>query len=110
MYKPTIVLYLGHKRALLILGIKTKRDIMEQNEQGQRNSAAKEFEESLDQLQHLLEEIEENQTDSQQTPKPKVDPIPQKQAVEESPKFDLAEWEDAVADIEQYFESKDKQA
>ncbi len=100
---------MGHKRALLILGIKTKRDIMEQNEQGQRNSAAKEFQESLDQLQRLLEEIEENQ-EEQQTAKPKVDPIPEKQAVEESPKFDLAEWEDAVADIEQYFESKDKQA
>ncbi|MGB3656109.1 MAG: hypothetical protein WBA41_33515 [Rivularia sp. (in: cyanobacteria)] len=83
--------------------------MMEHNEQGQRNSAAKEFQESLDQLQHLLEEIEENQTE-QQAPKPKVDPIPEKQAVEESPKFDLAQWEDAVADIEQYFESKDKQA
>lgn len=107
MYKPPIVLYFGHKCALLILGIKTKRDIMEQNEQGQRSNAAKDFQESLDQLQHLLEE---DQTEEQQKPELKIDRVPKKQVVEDSAGFDLADWEDAVADIEQYFESKDKQA
>lgn len=79
---------------------------MEQNEQEQRSSAAKEFQESLDQLQHLLEE---NPTEEQQTPESQVEKKAKKEADERSPRFDLAEWEDAVADIEQYFESKNKE-
>jgi hypothetical protein len=78
---------------------------MEHNEQGQRNSAAEEFQKSLDELQLLLEE---NQTEEQPVKELEVDRTPPKPPVEESPKFNLAEWEDAVADIEQYFESKDK--
>ncbi|MEM1394555.1 MAG: hypothetical protein AAF757_16980 [Cyanobacteria bacterium P01_D01_bin.116] len=79
---------------------------MEHNEQGHRNTAAEDFQKSLDQLQHLLEE---NQTEEQPEKELEVDNIELKPAVEESPKFNLAEWEDAVADIEQYFESKDKE-
>jgi hypothetical protein len=83
---------------------------MEQNEQGKRKGAAKEFEKefekSLDHLQHLLEE---NQTEEQLAPDLVVDSAQREEIVEESPIFDLAQWEDAVADIEQYFESKDKQ-
>ncbi|MEM6755189.1 MAG: hypothetical protein AAF630_19725 [Cyanobacteria bacterium P01_C01_bin.38] len=82
---------------------------MEHNEQGQRNSAEEDFQKCLDELQLLLEE---NQTEEQPieelSKKSKVDNTEPKQAVEESPKFNLAEWEDAVADIEQYFESKNK--
>lgn len=81
---------------------------MEHNEQP-RSSAEEEFQKSLDELQLLLEE---NQTEEQPLEKLRkdsvVDNIPTKPAVEEPPKFNLAEWEDAVADIEQYFESKDK--
>ncbi|MGB6297843.1 MAG: hypothetical protein WBF90_16900 [Rivularia sp. (in: cyanobacteria)] len=82
---------------------------MEHNEQGQRNSAEEEFQKSLDELQLLLEE---NQTEEQPVEELEkdlvVDNTKAKPAVEESPKFNLAEWEDAVADIEQYFESKNK--
>ncbi|MCJ8281031.1 MAG: hypothetical protein MJK14_14405 [Rivularia sp. ALOHA_DT_140] len=80
---------------------------MEHNQQEQRSSAAKDFQESLDQLQHILEE---NQTDEQSEKELKVDNISPKPPAEESPKFNLAEWEDAVADIDQYFESKDKES
>ncbi len=93
---------------------------MEHNEEGQRNSAAKDFQKSLDQLQNLLEK---NQTEEQ--PVKELEKELEKElkelekeleiantqlkaAAEESPKFDLAEWEDAVADIEQYFENKNK--
>ncbi len=82
---------------------------MEHNEQGQRNSAAEEFEKSLDELQLLLEENQTLDQPLQELEKQlEVDNTPPKPADEESPKFNLAEWEDAVADIEQYFESKDK--
>ncbi|MGD1911602.1 MAG: hypothetical protein ACFB2X_12285 [Rivularia sp. (in: cyanobacteria)] len=79
---------------------------MEQNEQEQRSSAAKEFQESLDQLQNLLEE---DPTVEQLVQEVEIDKAPQKQVVEDSLKFDLADWEDAVADIEQYFESKNQE-
>ncbi|MEO0934134.1 MAG: hypothetical protein AAFY21_10390 [Cyanobacteria bacterium J06641_2] len=95
-----------HPCALLTLGIITKQDIMEHNEQGQRDSAAEDFQKSLDELQHLLEE---NQTEEQPEKELKIDNTELKQPVEKAPKFNLAEWEDAVADIEQYFESKDKE-
>lgn len=75
---------------------------MEQNEAKQRNSVAKEFEESLDRLQHLLEE---DGAPEEQLEVKKSNTLP---SVEESLKFDLDDWEDAIADIEQYFESKDK--
>ena len=79
---------------------------MEQNEQGERNGAAKEFQESLDQLENLLEE---NKTEEQQAPESEDDRTSKQEAIEKSSGFDLADWEDAVADIEQYFESKNKQ-
>ncbi|MBF2016567.1 MAG: hypothetical protein IGS23_15480 [Rivularia sp. T60_A2020_040] len=78
---------------------------MEQNEQGKRQGAAKEFQEILEHLQHLLEE---DQTAEQIVPELAVDPILEEQTVEDSPIFDLADWEDAIADIEQYFQSKEK--
>ncbi|WP_414622868.1 hypothetical protein [Calothrix sp. CCY 0018] len=81
---------------------------MEHNEEGQRNSAAEEFQKSLDELQLLLEESQtEEQPEKELEKELEVDNTKAKPA-EESPKFNLAEWEDAVADIEQYFESKEK--
>lgn len=79
---------------------------MEHNQQGERNSAAEDFEKSLDQLQHLLEE---NQAEEQPSSELEAEKIPQKPEVKQPQKFDLAEWEDAVADIEQYFENKEKE-
>ncbi|MEM9924940.1 MAG: hypothetical protein AAF915_14495 [Cyanobacteria bacterium P01_D01_bin.50] len=79
---------------------------MEQNEQEQRSSAAKDFQDSLDQLQHLLEE---DPIEEQLVQEAKMDKATQKQVVEDSLKFDLADWEDAVADIEQYLESKNQE-
>ncbi|MEO1375619.1 MAG: hypothetical protein AAFW70_15150 [Cyanobacteria bacterium J06635_10] len=79
---------------------------MEQNEQEQRSSAAKEFQESLDHLQHLLEE---DLTEEQLLQKAEADRNLQKPVVEDSLGFDLADWEDAVADIEQYFENKNQE-
>lgn len=96
-----------HKCALLIQEITTKRDIMEQNEQGKPKGTAKEFEKSLEHVQNLLEE---NQIEQQIVPDLVVDSPQREQVVEDSPIFDLAEWEDAIADIEQYLETKDKQA
>ena len=93
---------------------------MEHNEQPQRSSAEEDFQKSLDQLQHLLEENQTEQQPVQELEKELEKELQElekeleiantqlKAAAEESPKFDLAEWEDAVADIEQYFESKNK--
>ena len=83
---------------------------MEHNEQSQRNGAAEDFQKSLDQLQHILEENQtEEQPEKESEVKNEVENTELQPEVEESPKFNLADWEDAVADIEQYFESKDKQ-
>ncbi|MEO1429728.1 MAG: hypothetical protein AAFS12_04070 [Cyanobacteria bacterium J06632_19] len=79
---------------------------MEHNQQGQRKVVAKEFQESLDQLQNLLEE---NQTKEKPEKELEIENNSQKPASEKPRKFDLAEWEDAIADIEQYFEKKNEQ-
>ena len=78
---------------------------MEHNQPGERSSAEEDCQKCLDELQLLLEE---NQTDEQPVKELEVDNTELKPPVEKAPKFNLAEWEDAVADIEQYFESKDK--
>lgn len=106
-----LYLYTWGKNSLINIRqkIKTKPDIMEHNEQPQRSSAEEEFQKSLDELQLLLEE---NQTEEQPVEELEkdlvVDNTKAKPAAEESPLFNLAEWEDAVADIEQYFENKNK--
>ncbi|AFY53091.1 hypothetical protein Riv7116_0493 [Rivularia sp. PCC 7116] len=79
---------------------------MEHNEQGQRDGVAKEFQESLDQLQNLLEE---NQTEEKPEKELTIKNNSQKPATKKPPKFDLADWEDAIADIEQYFDKKNEQ-
>ncbi|MEO1186566.1 MAG: hypothetical protein AAFX46_18605 [Cyanobacteria bacterium J06636_27] len=65
----------------MTLGIITKQDIMEHNEQGQRDSAAEDFQKSLDELQHLLEE---NQTEEQPEKELKIDNTELKQPVEKA--------------------------
>jgi hypothetical protein len=77
-------------------------NIMEQNQQENRLNAATEFQKSLDQLEDILQEDTEDETlvldsDSMAT-----------DIEEANTPIDLAAWEDAVADIERYFEEKGK--
>lgn len=71
--------------------------IMEPSHHQQRHTAAKYFQESLDQLQQILED---NQT---QEETPELDIV---EDLENSTAIDLAAFEDAVADIEQYLAQK----
>ncbi|MBF2066023.1 MAG: hypothetical protein IGS39_16615 [Calothrix sp. C42_A2020_038] len=85
---------------------------MEPNQQEQRLAANQDFLKSLNELEDILQEnlpqegvspYEINQTDNKkqitaQTSVSEPDEI----------KIDLAAWEDAVADIEKYLESKEK--
>lgn len=79
--------------------------MMEPNENNFRRSADQEFIESLHQLENILHE-----TDNQPEPKPDTQPTPDitqdlgNQG--DSSELDLAAWEDAVADIEQYLEKQ----
>ena len=78
---------------------------MEENQQEQRRTAAQAFEQSLEQLQNILQEdenAEEQKTESV------GDNTNNKQVADNSSGIDLAAWEDAVADIEQYLENKNK--
>ncbi len=81
---------------------------MKPNEQEQRSSAAKEFQESLDQLQNLLEE---NHTEEQLAQESEIseNKNPKNQVAEDSVGFYLTDWEEAVADIDKYFEGKNQQ-
>jgi hypothetical protein len=81
---------------------------MEQIQPEERRTAAKEFQESLEQLQQILQE---NVTEDEQTPElDKLDTgsTNQTEVTESFPGIDMAAFEDAVADIEQYMESKQK--
>ncbi|OKH54283.1 hypothetical protein NIES2101_07940 [Calothrix sp. HK-06] len=74
---------------------------MEPNQQEQRLAANQDFLKSLNELEDILQEnlLED------------LAPLPEEQIPTQSPdelNIDLAAWEDAVADIEQYFESKHK--
>ncbi|AKG20222.1 hypothetical protein [Calothrix sp. 336/3] len=72
---------------------------LEPNQQEQRRAALQEFLESLEQLEDILQE-EENEP----IPTP---PIVESHESKENPgAIDLAAWEDAVADIEQYMAKK----
>ena len=78
---------------------------MEENQQEHRRTAAQEFEQSLEQLHNILQEdenAEEQKTESL------GDNTNNKQVADNSSGIDLAAWEDAVADIEQYLENKHK--
>ncbi|MBD2446386.1 hypothetical protein H6G76_04265 [Nostoc sp. FACHB-152] len=75
---------------------------MEQNQHQQRSAANQEFQHSLDQLENILNdsltEDEETQTEE----------INDDELFNQLTDIDLAAFEDAVADIEQYLEEKTK--
>jgi hypothetical protein len=78
---------------------------MEPNQQEQRQAANEDFLKALNELEGILQEnldIEEEIV-SEVEIKPHETPT-----LEPELKIDLAAWEDAVADIEQYFESREK--
>ena len=79
--------------------------IMEQIQPEERRAAAKEFQESLEQLQQILQE---NATEDEQTPELDTGTTNQTEVAESFAGIDMAAFEDAVADIEQYMESKQK--
>jgi predicted component of type VI protein secretion system len=80
---------------------------MEQSQNKHRHSAAKEFLQSLDQLEGILQE---NTTEDEavETSQLHTDSANDAQLVENLTEIDLEAFEDAVADIEQYFEEKKK--
>ncbi|OCQ89955.1 hypothetical protein BCD64_18630 [Nostoc sp. MBR 210] len=75
---------------------------MEQNDHQQRRAANQEFEQSLNQLEGILQPglTEEDETQIEE-------PIDIELA-DDLTEIDLAAFEDAVADIEQYLEEKTK--
>ncbi|MBD2493846.1 hypothetical protein H6G75_05825 [Nostoc sp. FACHB-280] len=75
---------------------------MEQNDHQQRRAANQEFEQSLNQLEGILQQglTEEDETQIEE-------PIDIELA-DDLTEIDLAAFEDAVADIEQYLEEKTK--
>lgn len=68
---------------------------MEQNQDSDRRAADQKFQESLEQLEDIL------QTKSPEESK--------KAKLADTTEIDLAEFEDAVADIEAYFDQKGKE-
>ncbi|MBD2432881.1 MULTISPECIES: hypothetical protein [Fischerella] len=78
---------------------------MEQNQHEQRRAADQEFQKSLDQLQQILQD---DSTQTEETPQSPSDYEGDRQIAETSSIIDLDVWEDAVADIEQYLQQKGK--
>ena len=78
---------------------------MEENQQEQRRTAAQEFEQSLEELQNMLQEDENTQEHNTESA---GDNTKNKQVANNSSGIDLTVWEDAVADIEQYLENKNQ--
>ncbi|MFN6571221.1 hypothetical protein A6770_27785 [Nostoc minutum NIES-26] len=77
---------------------------MEQSQQPQRRAADEEFQESLDQLEDILQE---SSTENEQTPKLHTGSS-EVEVGEDLSGIDLEAFEDAVADIEQYLEDRTK--
>ncbi len=79
---------------------------MEQSQHEQRRAAAEEFQQSLGELEHILQE---NSPQQQETSKLSDDSTQKEHRFSDNVSVvDLAAWEDAVADIEQYFQQKEK--
>ncbi|MDM9381417.1 hypothetical protein QUB80_11965 [Chlorogloeopsis sp. ULAP01] len=78
---------------------------MEPSQHEQRQAAAKDFQQSLGELQHILQE---KSAEEEEIPKLPDDSINDDQFAENASVIDLAAWEDAVADIEQYLQEKEK--
>jgi hypothetical protein len=70
---------------------------MEPNQQEQRIAADQDFLKALDELEDILQQ----NADEEEVPEPE-------EIQTDEQNIDMAAWEDAVADIEQYFESKEK--
>ncbi|MBW4566652.1 MAG: hypothetical protein KME31_01155 [Tolypothrix carrinoi HA7290-LM1] len=77
---------------------------MEQNQQ-QRRAAAKEFLQSLDELEDILQESPTEEEETLKTDTAKTSDV---SLIEIKAEIDLEALEDAVADIEQYLENKIK--
>ncbi len=77
--------------------------MMEPNQEGNRQAADEDFLKSLNELEDILQEIPIEAEVAPVEEKPSPTPIPEPEL-----KIDLAAWEDAVADIEQFLESKEK--
>ncbi|HIK03950.1 MAG TPA: hypothetical protein IGS40_04425 [Trichormus sp. M33_DOE_039] len=78
---------------------------MEPNQQQHRQESAQDFEEALEQLEDILHE---SSTDEEEIPDISTGNINAMEQSEDANDADLAAWEDAVADIEQYLEEKAK--
>lgn len=78
---------------------------MDENQQEQRRTAEQALEEALEQLENILQEDENAE---EQNTEAVSDTTNNKQVTDNSSGIDLASWEDAVADIEQYLENKHK--
>ncbi len=78
--------------------------IMEQSQQHQRRAAAKEFLQSLNELENMLQDS----TEEQETPTLDTSTTSDAELVENLADIDLEAFEDAVADIEQYMRNKSK--
>ncbi len=76
---------------------------MDQNEQKQRRTAAKEFLKSLNQLEDMLHEDTVENEETTELPSASITEI---QEANDSSAIDLEAFEDAVADIEQYMARK----
>jgi ribosome-binding factor A len=79
--------------------------MMEQNQPQQRHAADQVFQQSLDELEDILQE---SLTEDEQTPAVYTSDVNEVELNEDLTVIDLAAFEDAVADIEQYFEEKTK--
>ncbi|TVP61970.1 MAG: hypothetical protein EA343_12760 [Nodularia sp. (in: Bacteria)] len=77
--------------------------IMEQNQHKQRHAADQELQKSLEYLEDILQE---SSTGSEAKPKLAHGRIDEVELIEDLIDIDLAELEDAVADIEAYLDKK----
>jgi hypothetical protein len=76
--------------------------MMEQNDHQQRRAADQEFQESLNQLEGILNDSLTEDEEAQ------AEEIAEYELINDLTDIDLAAFEDAVADIEQYLEEKTK--
>ena len=77
--------------------------MIEPNQPENRQAADEEFLKSLNQLENILQENPVIEEVAPVEEKSNTTPVPEPEL-----KIDLAAWEDAVADIEQFLQSKDK--
>ncbi|MDZ8183726.1 MAG: hypothetical protein RMX96_02540 [Nostoc sp. ChiSLP02] len=78
---------------------------MEQSHRPEHYDAQREFEEALEQLEDILQE---SPAEDEDIPKLYTESATEVEPAEDLTDIDLAAFEDAVADIEQYLEQKTK--